>query len=133
MLANIVAVMLFVALVSSGHHPIVHACIQVMIVILMGSGLVFFFATSVGMLRFPDCFTRLHAAGKGDTLSTILILLACALFVIDSAHHVDKTAVLTAIKILLIIHFIFIGSPTATHALMDAADQSDVQPWKGSS
>ena len=82
------------------------------------------------MLRFPDFFTRLHAAGKGDTLSTILILFACALYSINSAHHVDKVTVLTAIKILIIINFIFIGSPTATHALINAGYNSEVEPWE---
>ena len=35
-------------------------------------GLVFFLGTAVGMVRFPDFYTRMHAAGKGDTLSTML-------------------------------------------------------------
>ena len=67
---------------------------------------------------------------KGDTLSTILILFACALFAIKSAHGIDKTTILTSIKILLIINFIFIGSPTATHALMDAGFKSKTKPWE---
>ena len=37
-------------------------------------GLVFFLGSAVGMLRFPDFYTRMHAAGKGDTLSTMLML-----------------------------------------------------------
>ena len=37
-------------------------------------GLVFFLGTAVGMVRFPDFYTRMHAAGKGDTLSTMLML-----------------------------------------------------------
>ena len=32
-------------------------------------GLVFFFGCVVGLIRFPDLYTRMHAAGKGDTLS----------------------------------------------------------------
>ena len=42
-------------------------------IILIFSGLIFFMGASVGLLRFPDFYTRMHAAGKGDTLSTILI------------------------------------------------------------
>ena len=37
-------------------------------------GLIFFFGSAVGMVRFPDFYTRMHAAGKGDTLSTMLML-----------------------------------------------------------
>ena len=42
----------------------------------------------------------------------------------------DKTTLLSVFKILLIINFIFIGSPTATHALIEAGDNSEVEPWK---
>jgi len=37
---------------------------------------------------------------------------------------------LLAIKILLIINFIFIGSPTATHAMMDAGNKAGATPWR---
>ena len=39
--------------------------------ILIVVGLVYFLATSIGLLRFPSFYTRMHAAGKGDTLSTV--------------------------------------------------------------
>ena len=45
--------------------------------ILISIGLLFFLGTAVGLLRFPDFYSRMHAAGKGDTLSTVLILLGC--------------------------------------------------------
>ena len=41
-------------------------------------GLFFFFGTTIGILRLPDFYSRAHAAGKADTLSTILIILGCA-------------------------------------------------------
>ena len=40
--------------------------------ILISTGLVFFLGTTIGLLRFPDFYTRMHAAGKGDTLSTVM-------------------------------------------------------------
>ena len=42
---------------------------------LAGLGLLFFLGAAVGLFRFPDFYTRIHAAGKGDTLSSLLILL----------------------------------------------------------
>ena len=111
-------------------HPMVMLIFDGLIFSSLAVGLIFFFGTSIGVLRFPDFFTRLHAAGKGDTLSTILILFACALFAIKSAHGIDKTTILTSIKILLIINFIFIGSPTATHALISAGYDCGVKAWK---
>ena len=130
MLINVVVVILFAIVASAFHHPFISILLDAVIVISLVAGLLFFFGTSVGVLRFPDFFTRLHAAGKGDTLSTILILFACSLFALKSAHHLDKITLLTAIKILLIINFIFIGSPTATHALIEAGYNSEVDPWE---
>ena len=37
-------------------------------VLFLFGGLFFFFTATVGLLRFPDFYTRLHATGKGDTL-----------------------------------------------------------------
>ena len=78
--------------------------------------------TTIGLLRFPDFYTRMHAAGKGDTLSTVMILIGCICLV--------PMSLLLAIKILLIINFIFIGSPTATHAMMDAGNKAGATPWR---
>ena len=89
---------------------------------LISTGLVFFLGTTIGLLRFPDFYTRMHAAGKGDTLSTVMILIGCICLV--------PMDLLLAIKILLIINFIFIGSPTATHAMMDAGNKAGATPWR---
>ncbi len=89
------------------------------------AGLVFFLGTSIGLLRFPDFYTRMHAAGKGDTLSTVLILVGC----IFAAGNQGELSWLLALKILLIINFIFIGSPTATHAMMDVGERAGAKPW----
>lgn len=130
MLINILVVVLFALLANYLQSPVVLSILDGVIVFSMVAGLLFFFATSVGVLRFPDFFTRLHAAGKGDTLSTILILFSCSLFALKSATYLDKATLLTSIKILLIINFIFIGSPTATHALIEAGYNSEVDPWE---
>jgi multicomponent Na+:H+ antiporter subunit G len=96
------------------------------VIVLTLTGLIFFFATTIGLLRFPDFYSRMHAAGKGDTLSSLLMLLPLALY---NFHEFDLTNLLVAIKILLIVVFIFMVSPTATHAIIDAGFESDVKPW----
>lgn len=130
MFINFLVVLLFAVAANFSNNPLVNTVLNGLIVISLGLGLIFFLATCIGILRFPDFFTRLHAAGKGDTLSTILILFACSMFAIKSATYVDKVTLLSAIKILLIINFIFIGSPTATHALIEAGYNSEVDPWE---
>jgi multicomponent Na+:H+ antiporter subunit G len=94
--------------------------------ILTVSGLLFFLATTIGLLRFPDFYSRMHAAGKGDTLSSLLILLALVLY---NFHEFTIADLLVAAKIILIIVFIFMASPTATHAITDAGYESGIQPW----
>ena len=95
---------------------------------LISLGLFFFFGTIVGVLRFPDFYTRMHAAGKGDTLSTLLMLLGCAVYTLNHGHwHLG--AAFVAFKLMLIAKFIFIGSPTATHAMMDAGYETEVKHW----
>ncbi|MGW8161546.1 MAG: monovalent cation/H(+) antiporter subunit G [Desulfobulbales bacterium] len=100
---------------------------NILVILLVGSGLFFFFATTVGLLRFPDFYSRMHAAGKGDTLSSLLMLMGIALY---EFHEVSFADILVAIKILLIIVFIFLASPTATHAISDAGYESGAQPWQ---
>lgn len=100
--------------------------INVLTIILITGGLFFFLVTTIGVLRFPDFYSRMHAAGKGDTLSSLLILLGLALF---NLHHLTADNVLVSIKIGLILVFIFLASPTATHAIIDAGYESAIKPW----
>ena len=93
---------------------------------LMIAGLFFFFATTIGLLRFPDFYSRMHAAGKGDTLSSLLILLGLAIY---NLHHISAGSILVSIKIIFILMFIFLANPTATHAIIDAGYGSEVRPW----
>lgn len=100
--------------------------IDIITVVLVLAGLFFFLGAVVGLIRFPDFYTRMHAAGKGDTLSTLLILSGLAVY---NLHHFSLASVLVSLKILLICGFIFITSPTATHALMDAGYEAGIKPW----
>jgi multicomponent Na+:H+ antiporter subunit G len=92
-------------------------------------GLVFFFGCVVGLIRFPDFYTRMHAAGKGDTLSTALILIGFALLAIH--QEISISTLLVAAKILGICVFIMLTSPTSTHALMRAGYEDGVVPYEG--
>jgi multicomponent Na+:H+ antiporter subunit G len=102
--------------------------IDIMVVFLLSTGVLFYLGTTNGLLRFPDFYTRMHAAGKGDTLSSILILFGLALYTL---HHPSAAELLTGYKIMFIAVLVFIASPTATHALMDAGYESGIEPWRG--
>lgn len=96
----------------------------------MALGLLFFFGTVLGVHRFPDCYTRMHAAAKGDTLSSILFILGIIL--VEHKGFDSATLVRTA-KLLFIVFFLFITSPTASHALVAAGFRRGVAPWKSKS
>ena len=92
----------------------------------MVAGLFFFFGAAVGVVRFPDFYTRMHAAGKGDTLSTILMLLGAVLYILSDGLASEFP---TAVKILTIALFIMLTSPTSTHALMQAGYDEGIKPF----
>ena len=73
----------------------------------------------LGVYRMPDFFTRLHAASVIDTLGTILILFGLILYAGLS---------IVSIKLLLILIFILITTPTAAHALAKSALHGKLKP-----
>ena len=87
---------------------------------LVVSGVFFLFMGAVGLVRFPDFYSRMHAAGKCDTLGSLLLLTGLACF-----GGID----LASVKILLIALFIFLTSPTATHAIARSAFTRNVPLW----
>lgn len=80
--------------------------------LLLLAGGFFVVVGSVGLLRFPDFFTRIHAASIVDTLGAGLILLG---LLVQSPGWVG------AAKLVLILLFLELTGPTATHALAKAA------------
>lgn len=94
--------------------------VEIIATICIALGSLAMLAGATGVLRFPDFFSRLHAAGKGDTLGQGLILLGLLLPVGFS---------LISFKLGLIILFIFIFNPTATHALARGGWVAGLKPW----
>ena len=73
----------------------------------------------VGMHRFPDFYTRLHAVGITDTLCAALFLLGLSL---------QAGLSLASLKLFLIFVLLFFTSPTASHALANAAQHGKLKP-----
>jgi multicomponent Na+:H+ antiporter subunit G len=73
----------------------------------------------LGLIRFPDFYTRLHAAGVTDTLCALLIILG---LIIQAG-----LSILT-IKLALILLFLMFTAPTASHALARSALVDGVTP-----
>ncbi len=83
-------------------------------------GFFFVFTGALGILRFPDFFTRLHAMGKSDTLGVALMAFGLAIL---------EGATINGVKILFVILFVGMASPAATHALGRAAHRAGLVPW----
>ncbi len=76
---------------------------------------------AIGLIRFPDFYSRVHATGKCDTLGEGMMLIGFILY---------EGMNLIAVKLLLLVVFIFITSPTAVHAILNVAYTCKVEPWK---
>ncbi|MFW5744425.1 MAG: monovalent cation/H(+) antiporter subunit G [bacterium] len=84
--------------------------------VLMGMGLFFCFAMAVGMLRFPDAYTRLHAGTKGLTVGAGLLLVGVAL---------RSPSLAFALRAVLVGLFLAITNPIAVHAIARANYRSE--------
>jgi multicomponent Na+:H+ antiporter subunit G len=80
-------------------------------------GVVFSLIGGVGILRMPDFWTRAHAASITDTVGVAFILLGLMLQAGPS---------LITVKLVMILVFLYITSPTAGHALCQAANAHGV-------
>ena len=89
---------------------------------LMIGGLVFVLSGTIGILRLPDFYTRLHAAGMTDTMGAELILLGLI---------VQSGLTQTSLKLAIVGFFLLITSPTATHAIANAAHSAGLEPILG--
>ena len=90
---------------------------------LMLTGCVFVFAGGVGLVRLPDLYTRLHAAGVTDTGSTIFMILAMMVMT-----FVEYQNPWIAAKLLLILFFTLFITPTSSLALAKTALLSGLVP-----
>ncbi len=97
------------------------------ITFLLIFGLVFFAGGSIGIIRFPDFYSRLHPAGKLDTGGLTVTMSALALYTL---YPFSLASLITSIKIILIVVFVFITSPTAIHSIVDAGVRAGLTPWK---
>lgn len=90
------------------------------IVALAVAGAFFGGVAAVGLVRFPDVYTRSHAASKSDTLGAVLAVAAAA-FALQSG--------LSTAKSVFLLLFMFVTNPTAAHAVARAARDQGIEAW----
>ena len=88
--------------------------------LFIAAGALLGIAGGIGIHRFPDFYSRLHATGTTDTLCAALFLIGLAL---------QTGFSIASLKLLLIFAFLFFSSPTASHALANATMLGNLKPY----
>lgn len=88
--------------------------------LLAGAG--FYLAGTLGLLRFPDVYARLHALTKADNLGLGFLVLGLAL-------RADHPAV--ALKILLVWPLVLVASAAVSYAIARRARELGIEPASG--
>ncbi|MFU8895188.1 MAG: monovalent cation/H(+) antiporter subunit G [Gammaproteobacteria bacterium] len=91
--------------------------------LLIVGGAMFFFAGTLGLLRFPDVYSRLHALTKADNVGLGLTVLGLAL-------QAGSLAVIG--KLLLIWMLVLLAGATASHLIARSSLRRGVKPWTAS-
>ncbi len=78
---------------------------------------------AVGLVRMPDLFTRMHASGVIDGLGAGSVLVGLALVALAAGSWTTVT------RLLMVLAFVWLSSPTACHALARTAHVAGLVPW----
>ncbi len=89
-------------------------------IVLILIGLFFLLVAAIGVIRFPDVYTRSHAVSLTDSLGAFFVLAGSALSVGIS---------LTFVKILAVLVLLYLLNPAIAHLTVRAAHRAGLQPW----
>ena len=88
---------------------------EYLLLFLAAVGVIFTFTSSVGVLRLPGVFARMHAASKASTLGVSCLLLAAGL-------HFGNSAL---VRMLMLIALFYVTAPIAATAMARAAYRTE--------
>lgn len=88
---------------------------------LLVSGAGFFLAGTVGLIRFPDVYARLHALTKADNLGLGLVVAGLA---------IEASSIAVALKLVLTWVFLLISSSITCQLIARAAQRAGLAPWR---
>ena len=93
--------------------------------IFLGIGVFFNCLGSIGLLRFPDVYTRLHAATKATTFGSIFTSLAVIVYSFSRLNVTgDSKFIVLALHTIVALVCLVITNPTGAHAIARAAHRS---------
>lgn len=94
---------------------------EIIAAVFVLAGLLFFLGGTLGVLRFPDVYTRLHALTKADNVGLGLVCVGLA---------VRSESALVAVKLFVVWGLVMIASAAACHLIARTALREGIEPWK---
>ena len=101
---------------------------DLIIYILLAIGVFFNLLAGIGLLRFPDVYTRLHAGTKCTTFGSIFLVGAVILIGLKMWYTGSTDGSVLAIHSIFALIAILLTNPTGAHAIARAAHRSGVAP-----
>jgi len=101
---------------------------DIIIYVFLGIGIFFNFLAGIGLLRFPDVYTRLHAGTKCTTFGSIFIIGSVILIGLKSWWGNDANGSVLAFHSMFALIAILLTNPVGAHAIARAAHRSGVKP-----
>jgi len=103
--------------------------LEIVCIVLAAAGVFLQIVAAVGVVRMPDLLTRMHASSKAATLGAALVILAVGI-------RFGETGIL--VRTILIILFLFLTAPVASHMIGRAgyrsgvklADETDIDEYR---
>ncbi len=102
---------------------------DIIIYILLGIGVFFNLLAGIGLLRFPDVYTRLHAGTKCTTFGSIFICGSVIIIGLKMWFYGDMNGSVMAIHTGFALIAILLTNPTGAHAIARAAHRSGIKPF----
>jgi len=102
--------------------------LEIIIYILLAIGVFFNVLAGVGLLRFPDVYTRLHAGTKCTTFGSIFICGSVIILGLKMWYQGSTDGSVLAIHTAGALIAILLTNPTGAHAIARAAHRSGVKP-----
>ena len=102
--------------------------VTLIIYILLAIGIFFNILAGIGLLRFPDVYTRLHAGTKCTTFGSIFIIGSVIILGLKTWYQGDLNGSVLAVHSAGALVAILLTNPTGAHAIARAAHKSGVMP-----
>jgi multicomponent Na+:H+ antiporter subunit G len=107
---------------------VISLIVEAIIYLFLAIGIFFNLLAGVGLLRFPDVYTRLHAGTKCTTFGSIFICGSVILLGLKMWFQGNSEYSMLAIHTAGALIAILVTNPTGAHALARASHRSGVKP-----